>query len=935
MKNIKKINKYSMLAVLTVAAAIGLIGPVASFAAGPAAVDLLSAGNFVILSETGITNTGSHASVVTGNIGSSPITAAAMNDVFCSEIAGTIYGVDAAYVGNGNQTCFAGNPPLANKTLVDNAVLDMKTAYDDAASRTLPDATELGAGNIGGMTLAPGLYKWSTDVTIPTDVTLSGGANDVWIFQIAGDLSIASGGSVPAGVKVVLTGGAQASNVFWQVGGPTGATLGTYSTFNGTILSAKQVIMQTGAVLNGRALAQTQVTLDANPVTISEPSVATTTAVKVTILKYVNGVKATPESAQNSDFPMSATWDADNIGAGSGQFVLSAAGSGGNPTPYQAITVDMSTGADYSTHEITGGDVVGASCADSKPYALLGYSSGSSLDSAENSAPTSTAPSFTDLTNNQYVIVWNETCSLDPATSSLRVHIVKYLDGSLANASSANGFQFPMSATWTAANLNGGATTTGAYVLGNNAGGAPELYGAVTVPMQAPANYTTFEVTNDIASSSPILSAETACVEGEYKLTGYQTSDESFADAANQSSTVDAPVFTGLTSDQYVIVSNITCASSTGTLIVTKNTIGGNDTFDFTGDNGLGDFSITTASSTGSETFTNLSPGTYSVIETNNSDDWTEIDNDCSAVVVAAGEVGTCTITNSKNLELGEIRGVKYEDKNGDGLLKEASYERLSGWTIYLDANDNGELDANESSTVTDNNGQYRFMNLSTGTYNVREVGQSGWIQTYPSSTSKHQIALSSGELSTKNNFGNFQLGTISGMKFNDLNGNGNKNASEPGLAGWTITLTNLDSSFSTTTATNASGTYSFSDLGPGTYQIREVQQTGWNQTTNNPSNVKMYSGTTSNGVNFGNHFGPVDSDLCITSSTFGFGIPKISPFCLGDIIRDRVNTRLEARMEELRNRISEVQDRVRQRINNLPAFDNLPGGQSGFRLGS
>jgi len=211
-------------------------------AAGPATINLLSAGNFIVLSKTGITNTGSHTSALTGNIGSSPITAAAIDNVFCSEITGTIYGVDAAYTGSGDVSCFAGNPPLSNKTLVDNAVLDMEAAYVDAAGRTIPDGTELFAGNLGGQTLAPGLYKWSTDVTIPTNVTLSGGANDVWIFQIAGNLDIASAGDLASGIKVMLSGGAQASNVFWQVGGLTGATLGTYSTFNGTILSAKQVI---------------------------------------------------------------------------------------------------------------------------------------------------------------------------------------------------------------------------------------------------------------------------------------------------------------------------------------------------------------------------------------------------------------------------------------------------------------------------------------------------------------------------------------------------------------------------------------------------------------------------------------------------------------------------------------------------------------------
>jgi len=262
-------KKFALSIAVAFAAALS---PGAAFAAGPAAVNLLSLTNFAIVSETGITNTGSHTSSITGNIGSSPITAAAMNNVFCSEITGTIYGVDAAYVGSGNQTCFAGNPPLANKTLIDNAVLDVGTAYGDAAGRTIPDGTELYAGNLGGQTFAPGLYKWSTDVSIPSNVTLSGGANDVWIFQIAGNLSIASGASVPAGIKVLLVGGAQASNIFWQVGGNTGATLGTYSTFNGTILSSKQVIAQTGAVLNGRALAQTQVTLDAS--TVSVPVVA-------------------------------------------------------------------------------------------------------------------------------------------------------------------------------------------------------------------------------------------------------------------------------------------------------------------------------------------------------------------------------------------------------------------------------------------------------------------------------------------------------------------------------------------------------------------------------------------------------------------------------------------------------------------------------------
>jgi ABC-type sugar transport system permease subunit len=135
------------------------------------------------------------------------------------------------------------------------AISDMQTAYTNAAGRTLPAATELGAGNIAGMTLPPGLYKWSTGLNIPTNTTLSGGSNEVWIFQIGGNLTVGNG------ARVNLSGGAQASNIFWQVAGQT--TLGTTSVVNGNILCQTLIALNTGATLNGRALAQTAVTLDA------------------------------------------------------------------------------------------------------------------------------------------------------------------------------------------------------------------------------------------------------------------------------------------------------------------------------------------------------------------------------------------------------------------------------------------------------------------------------------------------------------------------------------------------------------------------------------------------------------------------------------------------------------------------------------------------
>ena len=138
----------------------------------------------------------------------------------------------------------------------------MQTAYTDAAGRSNPDVTDLGRGNIGGMTIAPGLYKWGTGVNIPTDVTLSGSSNQVWIFQIAGNLLEGNG------VSVHLTGGALAKNVFRQVAGLT--MLGTTSHFEGILLSKTLIAVQTHASVNGRLLSQTAVTLQMN--TVKQPA---------------------------------------------------------------------------------------------------------------------------------------------------------------------------------------------------------------------------------------------------------------------------------------------------------------------------------------------------------------------------------------------------------------------------------------------------------------------------------------------------------------------------------------------------------------------------------------------------------------------------------------------------------------------------------------
>jgi uncharacterized protein (DUF2141 family) len=103
-----------------------------------------------------------------------------------------------------------------------------------------------------------------------------------------------------------------------------------------------------------------------------------------------------------------------------------------------------------------------------------------------------------------------------------------------------------------------------------------------------------------------------------------------------------------------------------------------------------------------------------------------------------------------------------------------------------------------------------------------------------------------------KKDFGNFKLGTISGTKFWDKDGDGRKDHGELGLANWTIRLTKPNLSIVTTT-TGAHGEYSFTNLGPGVYVVREVQQAGWQQTTRNPANIWIRSGTVSAGNDFGN----------------------------------------------------------------------------------
>ncbi|MDB5020512.1 MAG: flagellar hook-length control protein FliK [Pedobacter sp.] len=225
-------------------------------ATGPAQLTFGSAADFSILAKSGISTTGTTA--IEGNIGVSPIARTAITGFGLTMdptnqfsrtpiVTGQVYASDYA------------TPTPAKMT---KAINDMEAAYTMANGFTVPTpVVGLNDGDITGRTLKPGIYKWSTGLLISAaGVTLSGGPNDTWVFQIAQDLTLNSG------ARVTLKGGALAKNITWVVGGQ--ATLGTTTHLCGTILSKTLISLNTGATVTGRLFAQTAVTLNASTVKI-------------------------------------------------------------------------------------------------------------------------------------------------------------------------------------------------------------------------------------------------------------------------------------------------------------------------------------------------------------------------------------------------------------------------------------------------------------------------------------------------------------------------------------------------------------------------------------------------------------------------------------------------------------------------------------------
>lgn len=221
---------------------------------GPGPINLRTSGDFTLLSETGITTTGTTS--ILGDMGTSPIAATAMTGFGLIAAADNQSASSSLVTGK----IYAANYAVPTPAKMTSAISDMQTAFTTANGLVINPIVNLYGGNVSGKTLLPGLYKYSTGVLITNaGVTLAGGPNDTWVFQIAKDLIVNNS------AIITLQGGAQVKNIFWVVSGQ--ANLGTYSDFKGNILSQTLISCNTGATVTGKLLAQTAVTLIASTIT--------------------------------------------------------------------------------------------------------------------------------------------------------------------------------------------------------------------------------------------------------------------------------------------------------------------------------------------------------------------------------------------------------------------------------------------------------------------------------------------------------------------------------------------------------------------------------------------------------------------------------------------------------------------------------------------
>ncbi len=443
--------------------------------------------------------------------------------------------------------------------------------------------------------------------------------------------------------------------------------------------------------------------------------------VKVHIYKYLAATTTAqvPDSSTLDPFPMRASWDATNIGAGTGDYVLGN-NHGGAAFRYAADTSDMATPVtSYTTFErttaIDGGSQVlpvGAQC-ESDMFRLVGYKSGTSLAAAEAATATTTAPIFTNFSADQYVIVVNEDCDDLPeppvdTNGTTSIKIIKTVVGTTTSDT------FDFDAGWLDQDvdfslLSGASTTytglaTGTYALSEVFGTSTEweLESVVCTDNNA-------STTNTVSTTTPGVNATVTLAADEDVICTFTNG---------------------------LVATSTPPATTTGTLIVTKTVI--NDSG--TGSATTSDYTLSVIGNGATTTVTSgiagaFATGTYSVIEAGPGGYTATFGGDCNAqgqVTVAAGATSTCTIVNDDLVRLPDttsISGTKWNDLNDNGV-RDSGEPGVAGVTISI--SDDATTTPFATTTVTDANGDYSFINLDEDIYFICETVQNGWTQTYP-----------------------------------------------------------------------------------------------------------------------------------------------------------------------------------------------------------
>ena len=711
-------------------------------------IDLGTASSFAVLGGSAVTNTG--PSVISGNLGVSP--------------GAAVTGFPPGLVNNG--------AIHSADAVATQAEVDVTTAYNALAGSAVTQV--LTGQDLGGLTLIPGVYFFASGAQLTGTLTLDaqGDPNAEFIFQIGSTLTTASNS------RVLVLNGADGCNVYWQVG--SSATIGTTTQFVGNILALTSISVLTGATVDGSLLARNgAVTLDSNVITDEDCNNA-----------IISGISFNDVN---------------------GNGVLNPGDLG---IPGRTVYIDTNNNG--------------------------------VLDSGEKSTVTGPGGTytFTNLQPGGYIVKEipppGTVQTTVPVTTTVVEHeVVTGVDIGTFVPIVISGNKF--------VDTNGNAVRNV---------GEPGLQGV-----------TVFLDTNNNGILNIGERSTVTDVNGNFSFTNLGPGNYIVREVQLPGYTRTTPLPVTITANSGVNVTNVSIGDFATVLISGNKFVDNNGNgvrnvgepglqgvtvFLDTNNNGILDTGerTTVTDVNGNFSFTNLGPGNYIVREV-------QLPGYIRTTTLPA----TITATSGGNVTgvaIGDfatvlISGNKFVDSNGNGV-RNVGEPGLQGVTVFLDTNNNGILDTGERTTITDVNGNFSFANLGPGNYIVREVQLPGYTRT---TALPATITATSGGNVTGVAIGNFATVLISGNKFVDSNGNGVRNVGEPGLQGVTVFLdTNNNGILDTgerTTVTDINGNFSFTNLGPGNYIVREVQLPGYTRSTALPATITATSGGNVTGVAIGN----------------------------------------------------------------------------------